>query len=265
MAQCDICKTDLGFFKKKYACKDGYVCDDCFYKSKVDKARSELTISEIKRCLFSKKRTEERARRNMDFSHTQKSIKLSNTQKFCPTISFCGLLVDENLHKFTFDNSIYKYEYYQLVSYNLVESTSEKTTTNGGVGRAIVGGVIAGGVGAIVGATTAKSQSDVIVNDMYISIITSPNAVTHTISLIKLSCTKSSAVYSDAMYKAQKIIGILDMIKSYQKSMAADIKPQPATAEPTVASQIKQFKELLDIGAITQEEYDAKKEQLLGL
>ncbi len=31
------------------------------------------------------------------------------------------------------------------------------------------------------------------------------------------------------------------------------------------ADEIKKYKELLDIGAITQEEYDAKKKQLLGL
>jgi len=32
-----------------------------------------------------------------------------------------------------------------------------------------------------------------------------------------------------------------------------------------VANEIKKYKELLDMGAITQEEYDAKKKQLLGL
>jgi len=31
------------------------------------------------------------------------------------------------------------------------------------------------------------------------------------------------------------------------------------------AEEIKKFKELLDIGAISQEEFDAKKKQLLGL
>ena len=31
------------------------------------------------------------------------------------------------------------------------------------------------------------------------------------------------------------------------------------------ADEIKKFKELLDMGAITQEEFDAKKKQLLGL
>lgn len=38
----------------------------------------------------------------------------------------------------------------------------------------------------------------------------------------------------------------------------------PAEA-PSVADEIKKFKDLLDMGAITQEEFDAKKKQLLGL
>ena len=37
------------------------------------------------------------------------------------------------------------------------------------------------------------------------------------------------------------------------------------TAAPSAADELKKFKELLDMGAISQEEYDAKKKQLLGL
>lgn len=37
------------------------------------------------------------------------------------------------------------------------------------------------------------------------------------------------------------------------------------TSTPSAIEQIKGLKELLDIGAITQEEFDAKKKQLLGL
>ena len=44
----------------------------------------------------------------------------------------------------------------------------------------------------------------------------------------------------------------------------------PATSNVTTSSmsnadELKKFKELLDMGAITQEEFDAKKKQLLGL
>ena len=35
--------------------------------------------------------------------------------------------------------------------------------------------------------------------------------------------------------------------------------------QTSAADEIKKFKELLDMGVITQEEFDAKKKQLLGL
>lgn len=40
---------------------------------------------------------------------------------------------------------------------------------------------------------------------------------------------------------------------------------QPASTTVSAADELKKFKELLDIGAITQEEFDAKKKELLGL
>ena len=40
---------------------------------------------------------------------------------------------------------------------------------------------------------------------------------------------------------------------------------RPAGPIPGAAEELKQYKELLDMGAITQEEYDQKKKQLLGL
>ena len=39
----------------------------------------------------------------------------------------------------------------------------------------------------------------------------------------------------------------------------------PASAPVSAADELKKFKELLDMGVITQEEFDAKKKQLLGL
>ena len=41
-------------------------------------------------------------------------------------------------------------------------------------------------------------------------------------------------------------------------------KTQP-TAAVSAADELKKFKELLDSGVISQEEFDAKKKQLLGL
>lgn len=42
-------------------------------------------------------------------------------------------------------------------------------------------------------------------------------------------------------------------------------KPQASASAVSSADELKKFKELLDSGVITQEEFDAKKKQLLGL
>ena len=55
---------------------------------------------------------------------------------------------------------------------------------------------------------------------------------------------------------------VSDLLVERQGKSAA---PAPAKAETSVADELKKFKELLDSGIITQEEFDAKKKQLLGL
>ena len=42
-------------------------------------------------------------------------------------------------------------------------------------------------------------------------------------------------------------------------------KSAAAIQQTSAADELKKFKELLDMGVITQEEFDAKKKQLLGL
>ncbi len=54
---------------------------------------------------------------------------------------------------------------------------------------------------------------------------------------------------------------VFDEYKSNESKTAIASKD----ANISSADEIKKYKELLDIGAITQEEYDAKKKQILGL
>ena len=54
--------------------------------------------------------------------------------------------------------------------------------------------------------------------------------------------------------------------EQYKAEVIKESKAQAEVKAPaSAAEQIKQFKELLDSGIITQEEFDAKKKQLLGL
>lgn len=54
--------------------------------------------------------------------------------------------------------------------------------------------------------------------------------------------------------------GILDKFSGEKKA-----EPAPTTPALSSADELKKFKELLDMGAISQEDFDAKKKQLLGL
>lgn len=61
----------------------------------------------------------------------------------------------------------------------------------------------------------------------------------------------------------------MEEVANYIKGKIDEIKSRgenPAViAQVSVADEIKKFKELLDLGVITQEEFDTKKKQLLGM
>lgn len=50
-----------------------------------------------------------------------------------------------------------------------------------------------------------------------------------------------------------------------EKKIAEKNNPAPTIQQTSSADELKKFKDLLDSGVITQEEFDAKKKQLLGL
>ena len=64
---------------------------------------------------------------------------------------------------------------------------------------------------------------------------------------------------ADAIYQ---VVSNLLIERQQEKSKAVPVVETPKSDE---ADQLKKYKELLDSGVITQEEFDAKKKQLLGL
>lgn len=81
--------------------------------------------------------------------------------------SFSGYAPNENI-MFSDDNRVmwfvkYLITYDEISSYSIVENVVQKaqtqTTSKGVITRAIIGGAIAGGVGAVVGAASAGSKS----------------------------------------------------------------------------------------------------------
>ena len=132
----------------------------------------------------------------------------------------------------------------------------------GGVGRAIVGGFLAGGAGAVVGATTAKKKTSSYQVVIYKKTIQDPSLV---ITLINSETDVSSIEYQDAVTFAYKVNASIKAIIEQNAHSISDITPSSNKAIDDTPEAIRKYKNLLDEGIITKEEFEEKKRQLLGL
>ncbi|MEN2467987.1 SHOCT domain-containing protein [Ornithinibacillus sp. JPR2-1] len=149
------------------------------------------------------------------------------------------------------------YRYKDISSFELLENG--ESVTKGGLGRALVGGALFGGAGAVVGGVTAKRKNKEIVDSLRIKIsLKDINVSSDYIDFLDKKVKKGSFVYKDSYNKVQECLSTLQYICDYEEQAAEQSSNSPA-------DEILKFKNLLDAGAITEEEYNAKKKELLGI
>lgn len=152
------------------------------------------------------------------------------------------------------------YKFIDLIDYEIIEnnqtiysSISSKGTA--GIGRAVIGGILFGGVGAVVGASTAKSkiatESSNIIESIKIKITINDMNIRNIIIDMGYNGLAHSKEATTIKSYVQDIVSALDIIKN------SNLKSNSQYDE------IIKFKNLLDNGAITQEEYEVKKKQIL--
>jgi fructose-specific phosphotransferase system IIC component len=89
----------------------------------------------------------------------------------------------------------------------------EESRTSGGLGRAIAGGVLFGGVGAIVGGITGGKKTKTIVKSMKIKItLNSLETPVVLLTLINTPIKTDSIIYKTLESSAQEILGALAVI-----------------------------------------------------
>ena len=281
MKICGVCKADLGIFTKKHACFDGYICDECFQQAKLPASKRSCTsINEIKKRIFNKENV---------MMEEQNKIKVQHAD--AERLAIEKKLTDyEGIIKIGFENFKFKlyrsetiFDFEQLLSFEYIEiehleqKSVSNTKVNNGISRSIVGGLIAGDAGAIVGAGTARTtiKTEGVINKfidkMQIRLVIAPNAQVYTLDFLTTPTAIGSDKYNLAYEKAQRILSLLNKIEKSNKDKVTTQETSRITQHTEINNhvstieQIKQYKELLDIGAITQEEYNFKKKQLLGL
>ena len=145
---------------------------------------------------------------------------------------------------------------------------------SGGVGRAIVGGVVAGGVGAVVGAVTRKSKS--VCSSLNVHIFTSNvDNPQITIPLISNETNRSDNKYKENHAKAENIYDVvLAAMKNVSPTASVQEKPAPPQISPqrisnskksaTIKERLEQLNTLRADGIITDEEYHKQREKILS-
>lgn len=147
-----------------------------------------------------------------------------------------------------------KYSYSDIISYTPVNeghgSIKKHTIT-----RTVTGGLIAGGIGAAIGASTGGKQYQYV--DKLGVTISFNDGNTLPILLITTE-TKKSSFTSNVLYRVfDKLCSLLDSIITLNQN----VNSNPSSD----INDLKHLKQLADEGVITQEEFEAKKKQILGI
>lgn len=172
--------------------------------------------------------------------------------------------IDENNKKWlmrpgTFDkNTKFRiYNFSDIIDFELLED--EESVIKGGLGRAVAGGVLFGGVGAVVGGVTANRKSKSVCNSLVIKItVNDIENPTIYINLIKKATKKNTNTYKSLYNLAHQILSLLRL-------MCNSKEPQNrAQNSESIPDQIKKLAELKDQGILTEEEFTKKKTELLA-
>lgn len=290
--ECSLCGSKIGFFDQNLKFKDKqYICGKCIDKYRFSKKEGSYEAS-WKAIGWSTDHSLKEFKENYidqgkDFNDAlvdvenkklaDKQEKADNKAKYQALLSdfqkdsyhFSHYYFNQRRHQILVAKTLlsdYKIiDFNEVISYR-VNQNGHNETKHHGITRAIVGGALAGGVGAIVGATTGGKQTDYI--DHLGLIISLKDGSNFEVVLIrKIEQIKSDSLSARSSVEAlNKLISLVDSIIAQNKASNADTKTvNNSDTDNDPADEIRKFKKLADDGIITNEEFEEKKKQLLNL
>lgn len=148
------------------------------------------------------------------------------------------------------------YSFHDVIGFELLEDGV--SITSRGIGKSRVGGALFGSVGAIVGGNTAKRKTKMIVSSLKVKITINDirNPVIY-IELINTPIKSDSLPFKQAYGYAQEILSVFSLINHVSQEIVS------GSERTSVADEIIKLKSLVDVGVLTQEEFDKEKEKLL--
>ena len=167
------------------------------------------------------------------------------------------IIVDDVNKKFVYEkgtNLSKVYSFSDLINYEVYENG--ENVVNGVVGSPL-GGL--GVVGATIGSTCNILQLVLRINDV-------ENPQISVFLLRGMGCDRKSGKYFRKKDNLQQVCSLLEyIINSNSHKRFENAQSQNNATEKSPREQLQELKGMLDSGLITQEDYEQKKKQILGL
>lgn len=270
--ECLICGKKVGMLSTKHKCKDGIICLDCYRNTRMpsdQETLKQVALASLDEFWGLVEVNNDRLRALDELADEIQTFDFTTAMgewaKFDDESRRVLFKSHHNPYSQQFKAEDYAiFDYDQIVDFELLEDGD--SVLKGGVGRAVVGKVLFGNVGAIVGSTTRKERA--VCNSLIIKMTVKDYvAPAFYVNLITSEMRKDNQTYKELYQYAQDITAKLNIIASEKKEME-QIPPKVVveqTPQVDPVEEIRRFKELMDEGILTQEEFEAKKKQILGI
>lgn len=286
---CTICGKNLGLLENKNVLADrSKICVECSNKVITalgigDKPLISQTLklgtlsaNEAKQLANSATETKPSLReRNTQGAKQNHNREITGTDQSTPVfvakraVSSNGLSADFTSKLVqvtigTFRQTTRTIKFSEIVSYT-PHFEGHEVKKHHGLTRAATGGLLFGGAGAIVGAITGGKQFDQITKVGITLRLADGDSIEY--NLLPTGKTKSTSFEAKtANSRLEDMSALLDrIIEVNHTPMPIIDKSQSVSNSIDSADEIRKYKGLLDDGIITQEEFDKKKQQILGI
>ncbi len=279
---CSFCQQEIGVLDSSHKLKDGIVCDNCLTSKKLfeginknlmDNFLKTKTVAEIQDLISNPEKlsstkdsmvSAEKERIGKLQKEKQAKIEEENRlaaerEKFKKgAIRESHYYLSVEQRKILIDKTLLSDPRYvnadEIVSYRINEKGHDEHKHHT-IARAVTGGILAGGVGAIIGGTTGGKTNEFIDHlGIIINLIDGSN---FEVPVLRTQTKSNSYVAKSSYSELKSIISILDAWKAQ--------KADTLETNDDVPAEIRKYKSLADEGIITSEEFETKKKQLLGL
>lgn len=279
--KCSFCKQEIGILNSSHKLKDGIVCDTCLTSKKLfDEINKDLmdnflktkTVAEVQdlvnnqeKLSYAKENIVSAENERIEKEQKEKQAKIEEENRLAAereifkkdAIKQSHYYFSVDKRKILIDKTLISDPRYvdadEIVSYKINEKGHNEHKRHT-ITRAVAGGLLAGGAGAIIAGTTGGKTNEFIDHlGIIINLIDGSN---FEVPILRTQTKSNSYVAKSSYSEMKSIISILEAWKAQGVNKESN---------DDIPDKIRKYKSLADEGIISVDEFNSKKKQLLGL